>query len=91
MQFNEAVVLESATHQCFFQYLSSFLNAVITQQSSPDDAFQKFDDIAAKHTEMLRKLTKLVQEARLNHDEDGIRKAIADYEDALERLLSYQI
>lgn len=68
-----------------FQYLYDFLDALITQQTSPEDAYRKFDDLANKHTEVLRKATKQVQEARLNHDENAVKKAVNDYEDALER------
>lgn len=62
-----------------------FLDALITQQTSPEEAYRKFDDLANKHTEVLRKATKQVQEARLNHDENAVKKAVNDYEDALER------
>ena len=48
----------------FFRYLSphlyDFLEALITQQTSPEEAYRKFDTIAAKHTEQLRKFTKQV-------------------------------
>ncbi|OXU25665.1 hypothetical protein TSAR_014145 [Trichomalopsis sarcophagae] len=66
-------------------YLYDFLDALITQQTSPEEAYRKFDDLANKHTEVLRKATKQVQEARLNHDENAVKKAVNDYEDALER------
>lgn len=62
-----------------------FLDALITQQTSPEEAYKKFDDLANKHTEILRKATKQVQEARLNHDEKALKKAVNDYDDALER------
>ena len=48
----------------FFRYLSphlyDFLEALITQQTSPEEAYKKFDSIASKHTEQLRKFTKQV-------------------------------
>ena len=47
-----------------FRYLSphlyDFLEALITQQTSPEEAYKKFDSIASKHTEQLRKFTKQV-------------------------------
>lgn len=61
------------------------MDALITQQTAPEEAYKKFDDLANKHTEVLRKATKQVQEARLNHDENAVKKAVNDYEDALER------
>lgn len=68
-----------------FQYLYDFLDALITQQTSAEEAYRKFDEIASKHTETLRKLTKQVQEARQNHDDESVKRAVNDYEDALER------
>lgn len=68
-----------------FQYLYDFLDALITQQTSPEEAYRKFDDLANKHTEALRKATKQVQEARLNHDDNAVKKAVNDYEEALDR------
>ena len=62
-----------------------FLDAVITQQTSPEEAFRKFDDMAIQHTETLRKLTKKVQEERHNHDDEAVKKAVNDYDEALER------
>lgn len=58
---------------------------MITQQTSPEEAYRKFDDLANKHTETLRKATKQVQEARLNHDDNAVKRAVNDYEEALER------
>lgn len=71
-----------------FQYLYNFLDALITQQTSPEEAYRKFDEIASKHTETLRKLTKQVQEARQNHDDESVKRAVGEYEDALERWVS---
>ncbi|KAJ8674102.1 hypothetical protein QAD02_005364 [Eretmocerus hayati] len=73
------------TYKYLSPYLYEFLDALITQQTSPEEAYKKFDDLATKHTEVLRKATKRVQEARLNHDEPAVKKAVNDYEDALER------
>ena len=47
-----------------FRYLDphvyDYLEALITQQTSPDEAYRKFDAIASKQTEQLRKYTKQV-------------------------------
>ncbi|XP_076290193.1 tetratricopeptide repeat domain 30 [Lasioglossum baleicum] len=66
-------------------YLYDFLDALITQQTSPEEAYRKFDDLGNKYMEILRKATKRVQEARLNHDDNAVKKAVTDYEEALER------
>ncbi|XP_023288134.1 tetratricopeptide repeat protein 30A isoform X2 [Orussus abietinus] len=73
------------TYKYLTPYLYDFLDALITQQTSPEEAYRKFDDLANKHTEALRKATKQVQEARLNHDDNAVKKAVNDYEDALDR------
>ncbi len=42
-------------------HLYDFLEALITQQTSPEEAYRKFDAIASRHTEQLRKCTKQVR------------------------------
>ncbi|XP_076166247.1 tetratricopeptide repeat domain 30 [Ptiloglossa arizonensis] len=73
------------TYKYLTPYLYDFLDALITQQTSPEEAYRKFDDLGNKHMETLRKATKRVQEARLNHDDSAVKKAVNDYEEALER------
>ena len=78
-----------------YRYLSphlyDFLEALITQQTSPDEAYRKFDAIASKHTEQLRKYTKQVQEARNQHDDEAVKRAINEYEDALGKINFHEI
>ncbi|XP_078034485.1 tetratricopeptide repeat domain 30 isoform X1 [Augochlora pura] len=73
------------TYKYLTPYLYDFLDALITQQTSPEEAYRKFDDLGNKHMEILSKATKRVQEARLNHDDNAVKKAVTDYEEALER------
>jgi tetratricopeptide repeat protein 30 len=40
--------------------------------------------LAGRHVDVLRSLTKKIQDARLGHDNDAIRTAIQQYDDALE-------
>ena len=68
-------------------YLYEYLDAIIVQQSSPEEAFRRFDDIANRHTDNLRKITKLVQECRQNNDEDAVKKAVNEYDEALEKYI----
>lgn len=63
------------------------LDALITQQTSPAEAYQKLDDLANRHTELLRKLAKQVQEHRSNGDTELVKKAVVDYEDCLDRYI----
>eukprot|EP00002_Diphylleia_rotans_P030417 TRINITY_DN624_c0_g1_i1.p1 TRINITY_DN624_c0_g1~~TRINITY_DN624_c0_g1_i1.p1 ORF type:complete len:588 (+),score=134.86 TRINITY_DN624_c0_g1_i1:261-2024(+) len=64
-----------------------FMDATIMSQSAPDEAYRKFEDLAKKHTETLRKLTKQVQDARLAHDNEGVKRAVKDYDIALEKYI----
>ena len=67
------------------QYLYDFLDSLITQQTSPAEAYRKFDELGSRHIELLRKLTKTVQEARQNHDDEQVKAAVNEYEEILER------
>ncbi|XP_066152230.1 intraflagellar transport protein 70A isoform X1 [Euwallacea fornicatus] len=75
------------TYKYLTPYLYDFLDAIITQQTSPSDAYQKFDELASRHTEQLRKLAKQVQEHRNRGDIDIVKKAIMEYEECLERYI----
>lgn len=54
----------SFTYKFLSPYLYEFLDALITQQTSPEDAYQKFDEIAAKHINSLRKLNKQILDVK---------------------------
>ncbi|KAA3672981.1 tetratricopeptide repeat protein 30 [Paragonimus westermani] len=47
----------------------------------------RLDQMAAKHTEQLRRLTKTVQEARQAQDDEAVKRAVCDYDAALERYI----
>ena len=83
------VLAENAhlTYKYLSPYLYDFMEALITQQTSPDEAYRKFDTIASKHAEQLRKFTKQVQESRNAHDDEAVKRSINDYEDALGRYI----
>ncbi|XP_061417408.1 intraflagellar transport protein 70A-like isoform X1 [Lethenteron reissneri] len=84
------VLAENAhlTYKMLTPYLYQFLDAMITCQTAPEEAFHKFDEMASKLTEQLRKLTKQqVQDARANRDDDGVKKAVNDYDEVLERFV----
>lgn len=80
------VLAENAhlTYKYLTPELYDFLEAVITRQTSPEDAYHRLDEMATRKTEMLRKLTKQVQQAKENNDEDALKKAVNEYDDALE-------
>ncbi|XP_029445181.1 tetratricopeptide repeat protein 30A isoform X2 [Rhinatrema bivittatum] len=83
------VLAENAhlTYKFLTPYLYDFLDALITCQTAPEEAFLKLDELAGMLTEQLRKLTKQVQEARHNRDDDAVKKAVNDYDEALEKYI----
>ncbi|CAG2206603.1 DYF1 [Mytilus edulis] len=93
------VLAENAhlTYKYLTPYLYDFLEAVITRQTSPEEAYRKLEDMAKQQTETLSKLTKQVdlhvgkrmevQEARQNHDDESVKKAVNEYDEALERYI----
>lgn len=48
----------------FFQYMYDFLEAVITSQTSKEEAYRKLEEMAKNQTETLSKLTKQVLAGR---------------------------
>uniref|UniRef100_F7FQT4 Tetratricopeptide repeat protein 30 n=2 Tax=Macaca mulatta TaxID=9544 RepID=F7FQT4_MACMU len=68
-------------------YLYDFLDAVITCQTAPEEAFIKLDGLAGMLTEVLRKLTIQVQEARHNRDDEAIKKAVNEYDETMEKYI----
>jgi tetratricopeptide repeat protein 30 len=67
------------------KYLYDFLDASLLKYSAPEEAFNKYDELGEKHIDLLRKLTKQVQEARTNDDEVTIKLAVNEYEEAVNR------
>lgn len=66
------------------QDLYCYLEAVIMKQTSMEEAIWKLDELAGRHTETLRLLTKKIQDARIARDNEGIKTAIMGYDEALE-------
>ncbi|XP_056017937.1 tetratricopeptide repeat protein 30A-like isoform X1 [Ostrea edulis] len=85
-----ADVLAENSHLTFkfmTPYMYDFLEAVITSQTSKEEAYRKLEDMAKNQTETLSKLTKQVQEARQNHDDEAVKRAVNEYDEALERYI----
>ncbi|XP_066201718.1 intraflagellar transport protein 70B [Saccopteryx leptura] len=83
------VLAENAhlTYKFLTPYLYDFLDAVITCQTAPEEAFIKLDGLAGMLTEQLRKLTVQVQEARHNRDDEAAKKAVDEYDEILEKYI----
>ncbi|KAH8861620.1 Tetratricopeptide repeat protein [Schistosoma japonicum] len=83
------VLAENAT--LAYEYLSpdlfNFIEAVILRQTSPQDAFSRLDQMAIKQTDQLRRLTKAIQEARQNQNDELVRQTVHEYDVALENYI----
>ena len=54
-------------------------------QTAPEEAYRKFDDLSKKHIDALRALTKNIQDARLQRDNELIKSSLkraSDHDDA---------
>jgi len=74
-----------------FNFLSpelyEFLDATLMVQTAPEEAYRKFDDLSKKHISNLRALTKNIQDARLQRDQEQIRRWLKQYDEALEKYI----
>ena len=85
-----ADLLAENTHLTFkilSQELYEFLDATIMVENSPEEAYRKYDDLTNKHIEVLRKLTKSIQDARIARDNEKIKLTLKEYDEALERYI----
>ncbi|VDO20138.1 unnamed protein product [Haemonchus placei] len=83
-----ADVLAENTHLTFkylTQYQYDYLDALINLQTSPEEAFAKFDAMANEQMNELRNLTK--REIRQSNDETTARKAVEAFDETLELYL----
>ncbi|XP_037112051.1 tetratricopeptide repeat protein 30A isoform X2 [Syngnathus acus] len=83
------VLAENAqlTYKLLTPYEYEFLDALLTCQTAPEEAFRKFDDMIGKMTEKLRKLAKQLQEAKTVRDDDGQKKALQEYDTMQEKYI----
>ncbi|CAL1587596.1 unnamed protein product [Knipowitschia caucasica] len=83
------VLAENAhlTYKFLSPYMYEFLDALLTCQTAPEEAFRKFDEMNGKMTEQLRKVAKQLQEARLARDDDGQKRALQEYDQMLEKYI----
>lgn len=54
----------SFTYKYLTGYLYDYLDSVITMQTNPEDAYKKFDEMANKYTDNLRKINKSINETK---------------------------
>ncbi|XP_055389914.1 tetratricopeptide repeat protein 30 homolog [Condylostylus longicornis] len=73
------------TYKFLSQYLYDLLDALITAQTSTENAEKKLGTLASGLAAKLRTLAAQVQEARGNTDQNVLRNALKEYEEILER------
>lgn len=69
------------------QTLYDFLDGLITAQTSPEEAYRKFEVLSKKHVDQLRKLTKKIQDAKTNMEKDAVKQAIRAYDEGIEEYI----
>eukprot|EP00927_Polykrikos_kofoidii_P049448 TRINITY_DN4349_c0_g2_i1.p1 TRINITY_DN4349_c0_g2~~TRINITY_DN4349_c0_g2_i1.p1 ORF type:complete len:673 (-),score=150.23 TRINITY_DN4349_c0_g2_i1:73-1854(-) len=71
------------TYKCMNPQDYEFLDVLILAQSSPEDAYRRFDELSAKHIEALRRGTKNIQDARRQRDQNAVKKYLNEFDEAL--------
>ncbi|CAK9258758.1 unnamed protein product [Sphagnum jensenii] len=69
------------------QDLYDFLDATILMQTSTEEAYVKFNELANRHGEVLLRLTKQIQDTRGSREQDVHKTAVSEYEEALKRYI----
>lgn len=72
------------TYKCLSQEDFEFLETFILYQTSQEEAYKKFEELASKHIDTLRKKTKAIQDARIARDSKSINFALQEYDTALD-------
>ncbi|CAI4225202.1 unnamed protein product [Auanema sp. JU1783] len=82
------VLAENAhlTYKYLSQYQYDYLDALISQQTAPEEAYAKFDTMANELMNELRKVTKRAQELKRKNDDDVVQ-AVKDFDEILEQYL----
>jgi len=75
------------TYKCLSTDDFEFLETFILQQTSKEEAFRKFEELGNKHIDILRKKTKLIQDARIARDSKSINTALQEYDSSLDNYI----
>ena len=75
------------TYKYLSQELYDYLDASIMVPTSAEEAYRKFDELAARHIDNLRKLTKSLQDARFSRDNETIKVTLKQYDEELEKYI----
>jgi tetratricopeptide repeat protein 30 len=69
------------------QALYDFLDGLITAQTSPAEAYRKFDMLSSQYVDTLRKLLQRIKEEQNQGASENLKKALKDYDEALEEYM----
>ena len=75
------------TYKCLSQDDYDFLENFILYQTNKEEAYRKFEELANKHIDNLRKKTKAIQDARIARDSKAINSALQEYDAALDKYI----
>jgi tetratricopeptide repeat protein 30 len=68
-----------------FKYISEedyeYIEALIFQNSNPDETVNKFVELGGRHVENLRRVTRQIKDAQVERDNDALKKALKEYDD----------
>lgn len=78
---------QALVSKCITSEEHEYINALILQHTSREEAYKKFQEIGDQHITNLRKLTKKIQDARLAKDPEALKKSLKEYDDALEKYI----
>jgi len=83
------VLAENAdlTYKCIPSEDFEYIDALILQQASPEEAYRRFDELSNKHIDNLRNFMREINDARQNQDSEHIRKALKEFDEALEKYI----
>lgn len=73
--------------KCLTQDEFEYIDALILQQTSPEEAYNKFETISKQHVDVLRSLAKQINDARIARDNESIKNSLKDYDDAMEKFM----
>lgn len=75
------------TYKYLTTYLYDLLDAIITVQTSREDADQKLSKLSARLAGRLRNLTAKIQEHRTTNNDAAVKKTLREYEEELSNFL----
>jgi tetratricopeptide repeat protein 30 len=65
--------------------VQQFLDALLLRRTFPEEAITRLEQMGTALVDNLKRLTKEVQQARAIRDDDTIKRAITDYDEAIEQ------